>query len=405
MAKGFKHGAGGGGASLNFKVFGGTSKPTNPKENTIWVNTDTDISGWVFSSEQPQKPVKGMVWFQTGTSAATAFNALKKNNITVYPTGCQQYVGGSWVIKTAKIYQNRWIDWVTYLYNNGDECVDITGGWTSKKWTMSPNAGTTSQTYNIEKTDSYMKFTKTGQIGVAMHTEYMIDLTNVKTIHFKGEMKPGKSNGHWTAFYVWPNLDGKYWDSDAVASVLCEANTIKTNFVLDVSDIEGEYYVGFCIYDATCYVKVEDLYMELSGSTNPTISVTESSDGTVTMVNTLADGGTETWVISPDANGNPSNITYNSTEIPITWAETTSTEETGTGEDDPDALAAADCSTKSPIASISVTTAADGSVTMVNTLSGGGTETLAISADANGNPNKLTYNGTEIPITWNEVTA
>lgn len=57
------------------------------------------------------------------------------------------------------------------------------------------------------------------------------------------------------------------------------------------------------------------------------------------------------------------------------------------------------------ITAISVTESADGSVTMVNTLVGGGTETLVISADANGNPSKLTYNGTEIPITWTEATS
>ena len=57
------------------------------------------------------------------------------------------------------------------------------------------------------------------------------------------------------------------------------------------------------------------------------------------------------------------------------------------------------------ITDIAVTESADGSVTMVNMLVGGGTETLVISADANGNPSKLTYNGTEIPITWTEATA
>ena len=61
-------------------------------------------------------------------------------------------------------------------------------------------------------------------------------------------------------------------------------------------------------------------------------------------------------------------------------------------------------SSSQAITDVSVTEAADGSVTMVNTLVGGGTETLVISADDNGNPSKLTYNGTEIPITWNEVT-
>ena len=56
------------------------------------------------------------------------------------------------------------------------------------------------------------------------------------------------------------------------------------------------------------------------------------------------------------------------------------------------------------IVSIAVTEAADRTVTMVNTLEGGETETIVISADADGNPNKLTYNGKEIPIAWSEVT-
>ena len=34
--------------ALNFEVVGGTSAPSNPKENTIWVNTDTEITGWDF---------------------------------------------------------------------------------------------------------------------------------------------------------------------------------------------------------------------------------------------------------------------------------------------------------------------------------------------------------------------
>ena len=53
------------------------------------------------------------------------------------------------------------------------------------------------------------------------------------------------------------------------------------------------------------------------------IAVTESADGTVTMVNTLKDGGTETLVISPDANGNPSKLTYNGREVPITYVKET----------------------------------------------------------------------------------
>ena len=49
------------------------------------------------------------------------------------------------------------------------------------------------------------------------------------------------------------------------------------------------------------------------------ISVTERSDGSVGMVNTLQGGGTETIVITPDAEGNPSKLSYNGKEISIGW--------------------------------------------------------------------------------------
>ena len=57
------------------------------------------------------------------------------------------------------------------------------------------------------------------------------------------------------------------------------------------------------------------------------------------------------------------------------------------------------------VTDVAVTENADGSVTMVNTLSDGTTETIVVTADENGNPNGLTVNGIAIPVTWNEVTA
>lgn len=45
--------ASGGGAGLNFKVVGGTTQPSKPKENTIWVNTAEEITSWMFAAENP----------------------------------------------------------------------------------------------------------------------------------------------------------------------------------------------------------------------------------------------------------------------------------------------------------------------------------------------------------------
>ena len=68
-------------SSLNFCVVGGTTEPEEFTENTIWVNTDTDMKGWAFSATEPENPVEGMIWIQIGNSSAVAFNALNSNNL------------------------------------------------------------------------------------------------------------------------------------------------------------------------------------------------------------------------------------------------------------------------------------------------------------------------------------
>lgn len=52
------------------------------------------------------------------------------------------------------------------------------------------------------------------------------------------------------------------------------------------------------------------------------------------------------------------------------------------------------------LCAVSVMERSDGAIRMVNTLENGATETIIITPDANGNPNRLTYNGMEIPLSW-----
>lgn len=120
---------GGGGSNLNFKVVGGVTQPIEPKENTIWINTDAEITGFVFSATEPGIPVDGVVWLVTGTSAAAPINVTKKNEVFVYPTFCFQYIGYAWVAKVAQTYQNGvWVSWKDYLFNRGTVFENRTGG-------------------------------------------------------------------------------------------------------------------------------------------------------------------------------------------------------------------------------------------------------------------------------------
>lgn len=123
---GITNAGGGGDGSLNFKVVGGTSAPAAPAENTIWVNTAADITGWAFAPAAPSSPKEGTVWLKTGLNSPVGFNAIKKNGLWVYPTACQQYVSGAWVAKTAKTYQSgAWVEWLYWLYDTGAKKVEL----------------------------------------------------------------------------------------------------------------------------------------------------------------------------------------------------------------------------------------------------------------------------------------
>lgn len=64
MAKGFKCGTGG--AALNFRVVGGTVQPENPAKNTIWINTEAAITGWIFAAEDPALRESGELYNTEG---------------------------------------------------------------------------------------------------------------------------------------------------------------------------------------------------------------------------------------------------------------------------------------------------------------------------------------------------
>jgi hypothetical protein len=114
----------------NFEVVGGIEAPSNPKENTIWVNTDVEIIGWHFSPAAPENMKHGEVWIATDPASAVAFNALKKNGIEVYPVFAKQYVDGTLVDVEAKIQQNsEWVEMLPDLvfFENGEFNTSVFG--------------------------------------------------------------------------------------------------------------------------------------------------------------------------------------------------------------------------------------------------------------------------------------
>ena len=126
---------GGGGGGFELTVYGGTTRPAKASHNAIWIETDEEITSHVLSATEPANPVEGMAWVTIGASGIIKIaSPVGGDWITVYPISAKQYIGGAWVDKEAKSYQEgEWVEWFagTYLYNEGDECATITGGWSS----------------------------------------------------------------------------------------------------------------------------------------------------------------------------------------------------------------------------------------------------------------------------------
>jgi hypothetical protein len=65
-----------------------------------------------------------MVWIITSTSGNVKFDAIKDNDIQLYPISAKQYVDGAWSAKEASIFQNgEWFQFSyirVYLFKSGE---------------------------------------------------------------------------------------------------------------------------------------------------------------------------------------------------------------------------------------------------------------------------------------------
>ena len=243
-------GFGGGSNPLNFKVVGGTSAPSNPKENTIWVNTDVPITGWIFSATEPEATAEGMVLILTGADSPAEFNALKKNGIQVLPMSAKQYVGGAWVDKPAKVYKNgEWIslDVHLYLIQDGVDNTDLTGGWQKASFnTMTNNHDASFTSKNGAMTLSIGTEAGTGT-SVGRSTKNAIDLTNIKSIIITCEAtaKSGGSYPDGGGASMYMRVSTTPSASPAASLLLVNKGSTSGTFTLDVSNLSGEYFIGF----------------------------------------------------------------------------------------------------------------------------------------------------------------
>lgn len=225
---------GAGGSELNFTVVGGTTQPTNPSENMIWVNTDAEITGWLFSATEPEAPSQGMLWIVTGSLSNVAFDIVKKVSAKIYPVRVKQYVSGAWVDVTAMTYQgSEWVEWWNgELYINGNQYEGITGGW----W-QNPNLYMESYTNQTPVTfGDKISFSVPNGYSTNAITKNKIDLTEFESLSF--DFTGGTDDV--SKVFILSKNSGRF-DNDYVA--------MTTTSPLPLSSIEGEYYICIGVWN------------------------------------------------------------------------------------------------------------------------------------------------------------
>ncbi|MBO5887456.1 MAG: hypothetical protein J6Q60_05495 [Bacteroidaceae bacterium] len=250
----FLYGNGGGGAGLNFKVVG-NPKPADPKENTIWANTDAKITSYIFTALEPDHAEEGALWISISTTGSSAFNVLKKNGIVICPQSAKQFIGGVWESLDAEIYQGgRWIEWVTYLLSAGGFATEL-GDMTSYG-----ENGVNIQVSSLVGGGIYVQRTSNNGGYVALCSEYAIDISEFNTMRIKtGAVESSQIS---VGFSSVNNSAAAATSGNVVSSAL----TANSEVFVDLSDKSGKYYLAITMSHAGMTMTAELLEIALDKS-------------------------------------------------------------------------------------------------------------------------------------------
>lgn len=240
-------------ASLSFDVKAYASEsvlPTTATENTVAIITSTAITGYVFTNSTPSNPKEGLVWITVGSGSPGEIDLTEKNNLSIYPMFAKQYVSGAWVQKIAKTFVDGvWESWLwTHVYNQGDICEALTGGWTTKAIGSDAqynNPVAPTITYGSKYLQIRQGQDSSWQNGIA-HTVNKIDLTPYSSI---SAVITSTSQGlaASTGYFILHDSFGTYGENGRVAtSDYWQTNT--GTFTIDTSNINKAVYVCFEAY-------------------------------------------------------------------------------------------------------------------------------------------------------------
>ena len=226
---------GGGGSGLNLKVVGGTTQPTAPRENTIWVKTTTAITGYALSPTQPETGTEGLVWLKTA-GTGVEINVGRKNAVLLHLASGMLHSGGKWLNINAFVYANNvWTQFAQeglMIFNREEEEYDAI---------IAKLKNSSEEGQYLKKSDvnPYIRFYLWygSKIERGYYCIAPVDVTNFSVLEVVGYSNTDKK----TAFGLSTAAGTKL---DAAKQTFTTDESVNK---VDISNLTGEFYIGFSL--------------------------------------------------------------------------------------------------------------------------------------------------------------
>jgi hypothetical protein len=223
-------------------VVGGTTRPARPRNNTIWVETNTAITGWEIGYKRPEAPAEGDVFIFTNPSAAVVHLEIsgvsgraRKEIVKISPAYAYQYINSVWENKNMKLYVNNgWLDAMVTLYDRGAYGVSFASGWSTG-----------------EQSDCVHIATRGGMAvtSVTSTSNGTIDLTGIKTLNIEWRGKTGDPDSDYGA-----NIDMRVIDATTGNVLWHDPHSIRYDSGIHTSSIDVSSWtntVKFQLYSSS----------------------------------------------------------------------------------------------------------------------------------------------------------
>ena len=228
------------GGGLNFEVVGGTEQPANPNVNMIWVNTSAEIVNWAITQEEPTSPDEGLLWIKAmDSSGGTELVVGEDNKIILYLGHAKLYTSSGWEqVEAALFADGQWNYFSSvgyFLFAQGE------GALINFYNNSQANASVTIGTDSIVVTST---MGSSSRASLVSSSSFDFSTLEYNTLVFELKCTGiGSSMSLRVGVFTQNGVEDpeKVSVATAVPNVSDEVQKIN----IDISNINGKYYVGF----------------------------------------------------------------------------------------------------------------------------------------------------------------